>query len=261
MMGLSPKIEVEGMIAKSIPNLFTIGNLFLGILSIIFVFNERPDLASIMVIVAMLTDGLDGRVARALNVQSDFGKELDSLSDVISFGVAPAFIVYVVAFQDLNSATGWIVTAIFPICGAMRLARFNTNTGGKSGYFVGLPIPAAGGILSTLALFHQDLGAYAMIAGTLILSFLMVSNMKYPNFKKLGIPRAAIWVTPIIVVMAVILAVLFPGQISRVIFIPLVLYALIGLKKNVDRLFRRIRIKRRKREEIFTEEDPVRTDP
>ena len=78
------------MIRNSIPNLFTVGNLFLGIISIMLVFHERPDLAAILVIVAMLLDGLDGRIARALNVQSEFGKELDSLSDVVSFGVAPA---------------------------------------------------------------------------------------------------------------------------------------------------------------------------
>lgn len=84
---------------------------------------------------------MDGRVARALNAQSEFGKELDSLSDVISFGVAPAFIMYVVAFSKDESALAWIVTAIFPICGALRLARFNV-VAGTPGYFIGLPIPA-----------------------------------------------------------------------------------------------------------------------
>ena len=110
------------MFLKSLPSLFTIGNLFLGIVSIIMVFNNESELAAMMVIIAMLLDGVDGRVARALGVQSEFGKELDSLSDVISFGVAPAFIMYVVSFQTLNSqAAAWIVTAIFPICGALRL--------------------------------------------------------------------------------------------------------------------------------------------
>jgi CDP-diacylglycerol--serine O-phosphatidyltransferase len=80
------------MITKSIPSLLTVGNLFLGVIAIILVFNEKPDTAAMMVLIAMLLDGVDGRVARALNVQSEFGKELDSLSDVISFGVAPAFI-------------------------------------------------------------------------------------------------------------------------------------------------------------------------
>ncbi len=235
------------MITKSLPSLFTIANLFLGIISIIFVFNNNPDLAAIMVIVAMLTDGLDGRVARALNVQSEFGKELDSLSDVISFGVAPAFIMYVVAFQDLNAAAGWIITAIFPICGALRLARFNVITHTTPGYFIGLPIPAAGGVLSTLALFHEQMNPAILLISTLLLSFLMISNVKYPNFKKVGIPKAAIWIMPLIVLGAVILAVQFPGTLSKLLFIPLLIYALYGLKKNVNVITRRaLRGKRRK---------------
>ena len=115
------------MLTKSIPSLFTVGNLFLGVMSIILAFNGEHGIAAVLVIVAMLLDGFDGRVARALNAQSEFGKELDSLSDVISFGVAPAFIMYVVAFNDpsvISPAFAWIVTAIFPICGALRLARF-----------------------------------------------------------------------------------------------------------------------------------------
>jgi len=227
------------MLTKSLPSFFTVGNLFLGIVAIILVFNNQPDYAAIMVIVAMLLDGVDGRVARALNAQSEFGKELDSLSDVISFGVAPAFIMYAVAFSEMNPAAAWIATAIFPICGALRLARFNVISG-VPGYFVGLPIPAAGGVLCTLALFHKDIPAYVLLVSSLLLSYLMVSTIKYPNFKKVGIPKAAVWVVPIVVVFAVVLAILYPGQISKIIFIPLVLYALYGLKKNVDRmLFRR----------------------
>lgn len=235
------------MIRNSLPNMFTIGNLFLGIISIILVYNERPELAAIFVIVAMLMDGLDGRVARALNVESEFGKELDSLSDVVSFGLAPAFIMYVVAFKDvasINEATIWIVTAIFPICGALRLARFNV-VAGTPGYFIGLPIPAAGGILCTLALFAGELNAYILLISTLLLSYLMVSRVKYPNFKKAGIPKAAIWITPIIVAIAVLFAIQFPGTLSKMIFIPLVIYALYGLKKNAERVFRPIGRKRR----------------
>ncbi|TVY06590.1 CDP-diacylglycerol--serine O-phosphatidyltransferase [Paenibacillus cremeus] len=231
------------MITKSLPNVFTVGNLFLGIISIILVFNNKPELAAIMVIVAMLMDGLDGRVARALNAQSEFGKELDSLSDVISFGVAPAFIMYVVAFTELNAAAAWIATAVFPICGALRLARFNV-VAGTPGYFIGLPIPAAGGVLCTLALFHNELNTIVLLLSTLLLSYLMVSTVKYPNFKKVGIPKAAIWVTPIVVAAAVLLAILYPGMLSKLIFVPLVIYALWGLKKNVDRLFFRRRKKK-----------------
>src|ERR1700730_9399252 len=166
------------MIRNSVPNMFTIGNLFLGIIAIILVFNNNPPLAAMFVIIAMLLDGLDGRVARALNAQSEFGKELDSLSDVISFGVAPAFIMYQAAFQEINPALAWIVTAIFPICGALRLARFNVIDG-IPGYFIGLPIPAAGGFLCTLALFAQDLNPYILLLSTLLLSYLMVSRVKY----------------------------------------------------------------------------------
>jgi CDP-diacylglycerol--serine O-phosphatidyltransferase len=243
------------MIRNSLPNMFTIGNLFLGIIAIILVFNDKPPLAAMFVIIAMLLDGLDGRVARALNAQSEFGKELDSLSDVISFGVAPAFIMYVVAFKDvanINEATTWIVTAIFPICGALRLARFNV-VAGTPGYFIGLPIPAAGGVLCTLALFAKELNPYILLLSTLLLSFLMVSRVKYPNFKRAGIPKAAIWITPIIVVVAVVLAVQFPGTLSKMIFIPLVIYALYGLKKNVERLYRPIGKRRKAKEAARTE--------
>ena len=89
---------------KSIPNMFTLGNLFLGMIGIILATEGRTSMAAIMIIIAMLLDGLDGRVARALNAQSELGKELDSLSDVISFGVAPALIMYTVAFTDINTA-------------------------------------------------------------------------------------------------------------------------------------------------------------
>jgi CDP-diacylglycerol--serine O-phosphatidyltransferase len=242
------------MITKSLPSIFTVGNLFLGIVSIILVFNDNPELAAVMVIIAMLLDGVDGSVARALNVQSEFGKELDSLSDVISFGVAPAFIIYVVAFQDLNPAAGWIVTALFPICGALRLARFNVISG-IPGYFIGLPIPAAGGVLCTMALFHDNISWVILFISTILLSLLMVSNIKYPNFKKVGIPRAAVWVIPIIVIIAVVIALnSSPGVLSKLIFIPLVIYALYGLKKNVDQLFRRRRRKAQEERDAIKQE-------
>lgn len=221
------------MIVKSIPSLLTVGNLFLGVIAIILVFNEKPDTAAMMVLIAMLLDGVDGRVARALNVQSEFGKELDSLSDVISFGVAPAFIMYVVAFQDLNPALAWIITALFPICGALRLARFNVISSAP-GYFIGLPIPAAGGVLATLALFKNDIYVSVLLTSTLVLALLMVSTIKYPNFKKVGIPKSAVWVVPIIIVVSVILGLVFKNDLSKILFVPLLLYALYGLKKTLN---------------------------
>lgn len=222
------------MFIKSIPNMFTIANLFLGVIAILMSINaEGVAMASVLVIIAMLMDGLDGRVARALNAQSEFGKELDSLSDVISFGVAPAFIMYVVAFENavLHPAIAWTVTALFPICGAIRLARFNVISGAP-GYFIGLPIPAAGGILATLALFHKDLNIYVLILSTILLSLLMVSTIKYPNFKKWGLSRGMLWTLPIVVIVCVFIGYLFPEQVSKLIFVPLLVYALYGLKKK-----------------------------
>ncbi len=234
------------MIAKSIPSLFTVGNLFLGIVAIILVFHGNTAMAVMMVIIAMLLDGVDGRIARALNAQSEFGKELDSLSDVVSFGAAPAFIMYVTAFQHISQPIAWIVTALFPICGALRLARFNVITS-NDGYFIGLPIPAAGGVLATLALFSNDIPILVLTLTTVALSLLMVSTVRYPNFKKVGIPRGAIWIVPIVVVISLVLGIFFKNQLSQILFIPLLLYALYGLKKNGDR--RTVKRKRRRDKE------------
>ncbi|MDP4095979.1 CDP-diacylglycerol--serine O-phosphatidyltransferase [Paenibacillus sp. P96] len=238
------------MITKFIPNMFTLCNLFLGIIAILMAVDGQYSHAAIMVIVAMLLDGLDGRVARALNAQSEFGKELDSLSDVISFGVAPAVIMYLVALQSASPALAWTVTAIFPMCGALRLARFNVVSGSR-GYFTGLPIPAAGGVLATLSLFHQDISLFSMAVATLLLSYLMVSSLKYPNFKKVGLPKKAVWIAPLVVFGAVVVAVQFPDQLSKLIFVPLVLYAVYGMKHNIEAIARKRRAKRRHTEDGY----------
>ncbi|MCR8660747.1 CDP-diacylglycerol--serine O-phosphatidyltransferase [Paenibacillus endoradicis] len=226
------------MITKSIPSILTLGNLCLGVISIMLVFNERSGMAAIMIIIAMLLDGVDGRVARALNAQSEFGKELDSLADVISFGVAPAFIMYVVALQDVTPMLSWFVTALFPICGALRLARFNVKSS-SPGHFIGLPIPAAGGILATVALFKGDVSPIVFIITSIVLALLMVSNIRYPSFKRIGIPKSAVWVIPIIVIVALVIGIMFEEHLSKIFFIPLILYALYGLKKNVRRRSKR----------------------
>ncbi|WP_025691686.1 CDP-diacylglycerol--serine O-phosphatidyltransferase [Paenibacillus zanthoxyli] len=234
------------MIQKSIPSLFTLGNLLLGMFGIMMALNGKIGMAAIMVIIAMLADCLDGRVARALGAESEFGKELDSLSDVVSFGVAPALIMYVTSLHDLHNALAWSVTAIFPMFGALRLARFNVHPG-VPGYFIGLPIPAAGGVLATLSLFHKDVPPVFMVIAALLLSYLMVSTVKYPNFKKVGLPRKAVIGAPIVVIIAVAVAVVFPDQISKMIFVLLALYALYGFKQNVDRLAARRRRRNRRR--------------
>jgi len=237
------------MFVKSLPNILTISNLFLGVLAIILAFrgDHFVDYAAITVIIGMLADGLDGRVARMLNAQSEFGKELDSLSDVITFGVAPAFIMYVVVLNDLNWL-GIFITAIFPICGALRLARFNVQAG-VPGYFIGLPITAAGGVLATLALYHQVFNTTMLAICMLLLAFLMVSKIKYPNFKKVGIPKSAYWITPVIIAIVVVVAIKYPQQFPKIVFLPLAFYALYGIKKNVDYLVKKFRKRKNKEEE------------
>ncbi len=228
------------MITKSIPNLCTLFNLGLGMLAILLALNENYSLAAIMVIVAMLMDGLDGRMVRALNAQSEFGKELDSLSDLVSFGVAPIVIMYAMVFKDINPVLAITASLIFPMCGAMRLARFNVKAG-VPGYFTGLPIPAAGGVLATLSLFHNEVSTPYMVISTFIVSYLMVSQVKYPNFKKVGIPKKALWLAPVVIIAAVVIAIMFPDQVSKLIFVPLAAYALYGFKQNIRKLMRRHR--------------------
>jgi CDP-diacylglycerol--serine O-phosphatidyltransferase len=222
------------MFAKVLPNLFTVGNLFLGVMAILLAMNNHWEYAAITVIIGMLLDGLDGRVARMLNTQSEFGKELDSLSDVITFGVAPAIIMYVSVLKGFG-AEGWFITAIFPICGALRLARFNVQTSPK-GYFIGLPITAAGGILATMALYDKYIdNHYIMVIGMIFLSFLMVSQIKYPAFKKMKTPKAFLWLSAVFVLAIAVSAIFYPAELPKVIFVPLALYALYGLKKSISR--------------------------
>jgi CDP-diacylglycerol--serine O-phosphatidyltransferase len=221
------------MLARALPNIFTVGNLFLGMIAILLAVKDRWDYAAIMVIIGMLLDGLDGRVARMLKTESEFGKELDSLSDVISFGVAPAVIVYVAAFENMGPE-GWFLTAVFPICGALRLARFNVQPS-EPGYFTGLPITAAGGILATMALYNTQLETYGLVFGTLFLSYLMVSQIKYPAFKKLKFHKSVYWIVGLFILAVAIAAIYFPKEMPKLMFIPLVLYALYGVKTSFDR--------------------------
>ncbi|QKG85623.1 CDP-diacylglycerol--serine O-phosphatidyltransferase [Kroppenstedtia pulmonis] len=222
------------MFARALPSILTIGNLFLGIVAMILSVQGEWRYGAIMVIIGMLLDGLDGRVARMLNAQSEFGKELDSLSDIISFGVAPALIMYTSILHTYGIA-GWLITAIFPICGAIRLARFNVHPG-IPGYFIGLPITAAGGVLATMSLYSDMVSSSLfMVIGMLFLAFLMVSQIKYPNFKKAGIPKSAYWIGPLLIIILGWIAVQYPDAFPKVIFIPLALYAFYGVKRSVTR--------------------------
>lgn len=221
--------------------MLTIGNLFLGVMAILLAFQngyQYVEYAAILVIIGMVFDGLDGKMARLLNAQSEFGKQLDSLSDLVTFGVAPAFIIYAAALQELG-ILGIASVGLFPICGALRLARFNIQSSGNTGYFIGLPITAAGGALATLALYNNLFSPVYLVISMLILAYLMISRVKYPNFKKVGIPRASIWVVPFLIVVVAIFGYMFPTQFPKIVSIPLAIYALYGIKKSFDHLWKK----------------------
>ena len=196
------KIVPEKRSARVIlPNMLTLIGVCIGLTSIRFALDGRYEFAIIAIIIAAVIDGLDGRIARLIKGTSKVGKELDSLTDMISFGVAPAFIMYFWKLNELGRF-GWLVCLIYVICVALRLARFNVNTGGepswRDNFFEGVPSPA-GGILvltplifsmSSIEVFKID---YAIIVPIFFIttSFLLISKFPSYSFKKIVIQRKA----------------------------------------------------------------------
>ena len=184
------------------PSAFTLGNLFFGFWAIVSAFNGNFRWAGWFIVFAGILDMLDGRVARLSGTGTRFGAELDSLVDVISFGVAPALLIY---FLDFSSAGrfAWILCYIYVTAVALRLARFNVLSAGKpsSGWFTGLPSPSAGMTLAVYYPFSQtewyrasiaylDLQHQGLVVLMLLLAVLMVSNVKYPKFPPIGVRSA-----------------------------------------------------------------------
>jgi CDP-diacylglycerol--serine O-phosphatidyltransferase len=172
-----------------LPNLFTTGALFFGFYAVVASMNGHFDKAAIAIFIAMILDGLDGRVARLTNTQSEFGAEYDSLADMVSFGVAPALITFSWCLQSLGQV-GWIAAFIYVAGAALRLARFNTqiDTADKN-YFTGLASPAAAAIVAGTVWVFNYLGVAAttvapvMVAIVGLAGLLMVSNVQYHSFK------------------------------------------------------------------------------
>jgi CDP-diacylglycerol---serine O-phosphatidyltransferase len=184
------------------PSAFTLGNLFFGFWAIVSAFNGNFRWAGWFIVFSGILDMLDGRVARLSNTGSRFGAELDSLVDVISFGVAPGLLIY---FLDFASAGrfAWVLSYIYVTAVALRLARFNVLSAGKapSGWFTGMPSPAAGMILAVYYPFSQtkwyraslaylDLQHQGLVVLMLLLALLMVSNVRYPKFPPIGLKSA-----------------------------------------------------------------------
>src|ERR1039457_4502301 len=236
MPDASPSTEPPKLKIYFLPNLFTAGNLFCGFvaLSKIVEANLTPDPAGLVncmpikfalaaILLACIFDLFDGRVARMGGRESPFGREFDSLADLISFGVVPAFLVHRVvlrqALPEEYAELGWFIASIYLICGAFRLARFNClsamNAPGAGKDFLGFPIPSAAGLVASLTLFiiklnekERDLGhwGYLLPVVLVFLSAMMVSEVRYPSFKSLGLRSSTTF-------LKVIVAALFVGSL------------------------------------------------
>jgi len=225
-----------------LPNLFTTAALFSGFYAIVSAMHSRFEPAAIAVFVAMVLDGIDGRVARMTNTQTDFGAEYDSLSDMVSFGLAPALVVYQWALSDLGKL-GWLAAFIYAATAALRLARFNTQVGiADKRYFQGLASPSAAAIVAgmvwvgeTYAIKHI-LVDYVAWGLTVAVGLLMVSNVRYYSFKTLNLRDRV----PFVAILAIVLIlVLISSNPPVVLFSVFFAYALSGPVLTLTQLRKR----------------------
>ncbi|MCI0533628.1 MAG: CDP-diacylglycerol--serine O-phosphatidyltransferase [Verrucomicrobiales bacterium] len=269
-----PKLKIYFL-----PNLMTAGNLFCGFVALTKIveadaasprdFDHAIKYALFFILFACIFDLLDGRVARMGGSESPFGREFDSLADLISFGVAPAFLVHRIVLRDVflqYEEVGWFIASVYLICGALRLARFNClatlsgSGGGKE--FLGFPIPAAAGLVASLTLFliwledrnfQKGNWRYILPVIMVFLSAMMVSEVKYPTFKKLDLRATRPFTMMVIAAVFIGLLLTLRTRILPIILpIPFTAYLIYG--------FVRPRISRRVRREIEEEDEEESSD-
>ncbi|WP_154223965.1 CDP-diacylglycerol--serine O-phosphatidyltransferase [Marinicella rhabdoformis] len=222
-----------------LPNLFTTGAMFAGYYAIIASIQGKFGMACLSIFIAALLDGLDGRVARLTNTQSAFGEQYDSLSDLVSFGIAPSILAFNWSLYSLTNVhpvlgkLGWLAAFIFAVSGALRLARFNTQIGVvDKAYFQGLPSPAAAAVLAGFVWVCVDIGfegaslRYVMLPLTAIVGLLMVSRFRYYSFKTIPFKEGVSFVWLIILVLIIVLLAI---KTEWVLFIVFSLYGLSGV--------------------------------
>jgi CDP-diacylglycerol--serine O-phosphatidyltransferase len=214
-----------------LPNLLTSANLFCGFYAIIAAIQGQFIKGAVAIMVAAVFDTLDGKIARVTRTVSKFGVEYDSLSDAISFGVAPGILVYLWALQPFGRL-GWLAALLFVACGALRLARFNTQVGSiGSEYFIGLPIPAAAFMIAaTVLLLHHFGGGgttrhVTILIMIYVLSFLMVSTVKYYSFKHATLFKKMKFNMLVVVIL---LAIVIAAEPSLIFFLLMLCYVLSG---------------------------------
>lgn len=212
-----------------LPNLFTTAGLFAGFYSVVAAMKGHFELAAIVIFIAMIADGLDGRVARLTNTESAFGAQYDSLSDMLAFGVAPGLIIYSLNLIYFGKV-GWLIAFFYTAAATLRLARFNIQEH-DSRYFYGLPSPAAAGCLMGLVWFekvnHFSGMAWniASLVITLLVAVLMVSNVRFYSFKEFDLRGKVPFITVLAIVWVYMLIIIDPG---RILFICFMAYALSG---------------------------------
>ncbi|MHB8494588.1 MAG: CDP-diacylglycerol--serine O-phosphatidyltransferase [Casimicrobiaceae bacterium] len=224
-----------------LPNLFTAAALFAGFYAIVQAMNVNYENAAVAIFVAMVLDGLDGRVARMTRTQSAFGAEFDSLADMVSFGAAPALVVYEWALRDLGKL-GWVAAFVYVAGAALRLARFNTllEVADKR-WFQGLPSPSAAAVVAGLVWVVDDLGydpdalRWVAFATTLFAGLTMVSNLRYYSFKTINLKKS---VSFVVLLLIVLLLALLMYQPPLVLFASFVAYAISGYVVSAWQLLR-----------------------
>ncbi len=231
-----------------LPNMFTLAALFSGFYAIVQAMNERFEYAAMGIFVAMVLDGLDGRIARLTRTQSDFGAELDSLSDMVAFGVAPALVVYTWALRDfafsktvpvlgpwLSTRLGWIAAFIYCACAALRLARFNTNIDVvDKRFFQGLPSPAAACVLAGLVWAINEWQIKGVDVKwlawglTVFTGLTMVSNLQFYSGKDINLRKSIPFSVLVGIAMGIVFLIVFAGTLPEMLFAVFLLYLLSG---------------------------------
>ncbi len=221
-----------------LPNLLTTGAMFGGFYAVVAAMQGKFEAAAVAVFIAMILDGLDGRVARMTNTQTEFGAQYDSLADLISFGVAPGLVMYQWALVHLQTAgvawgkAGWLAAFVYVACAALRLARFNTQIGKvDKRFFVGLPSPAAAAVMVGMVWVFHDLevtGGNVQIPAlilTLAVGLLMVSNISFYSFKDFDLRNRVPFVAVLVVLLVFALTTIDPPKVLFGVFLS---YALSG---------------------------------
>ncbi len=209
-----------------LPNLLTTAALFAGFYAIVAAINTRFEAAAISIFVAMILDGMDGRIARMTNTESEFGAEYDSLSDLAAFGLTPALVVYEWGLFEFGKL-GWLVAFLYTASAALRLARFNTQAGtADKRFFQGLPSPAAAAIIAGIVWLGHEYGLRGSVGGnatalvlTLACAVLMVSNVRYHSFKDLDLRGRVPFIAAIAMVLLFVFVSLKPPLVLFGVFL------------------------------------------